>query len=704
MFLQHGTFKMSPKICLNMIVKNESRIITRLLDSVVNFIDSYCICDTGSTDNTPEIIQEYFSNINIPGRIISEPFKNFEYNRTFALTACLNLEDADYLLLLDADMVLEIDASLNIQEFKRGLTSDIYYIYQGSPTYYYKNVRLIKNRDGIKYLGVTHEYIKPLENSTIQTIETKAIFIKDIGDGGSKQDKFMRDINLLKQGLVENPDNERYVFYLGNSYKDSGDYDNAIETYKHRIKMGGWIEEVWHSYYFIGKCSYLKQDFPNAISFWMDGYNFYPERIENLYEIVRHYRIKREFSTAYSIYCLADYAKRKKTTMDHLFLQYDIYDYKLDYELVLIAYYVNYMNHNVSRICMNVLSSNIIDFPTQQNVLSNYKFYSIKLSQKGEPMKQIQDLLCENTIKKNLKIDREYNTSTPTICITDKNHLVIIVRYVNYKIDDMGVHYDNKPQICSINVLLEFDENNRKIREHVLHYDKKQDGIYVGIEDIRLLYSKNQGILYSANRGITIGNIMVEYGTLNLSNNAVFSKLITKENRQLIEKNWVLFENLDSENLNETNKKTNEIMVVYKWFPLTIGKIRDNDKLIEYDDEDEFLTLDICSEIDTPGFFRFVRGSSNGIRIQNEIWFLTHIVSHEDKRFYYHMIVTIHPKTHNILRYTPLFTFEGKSIEYALGFVYEKESDSLLIGYSVMDRTTQFLKVRREHIENLFII
>ena len=43
-------------LCLNMIVKNESKIITRLFDSVIGIIDTYCICDTGSTDNTCEII------------------------------------------------------------------------------------------------------------------------------------------------------------------------------------------------------------------------------------------------------------------------------------------------------------------------------------------------------------------------------------------------------------------------------------------------------------------------------------------------------------------------------------------------------------------------------------------------------------------------------------------------------------------------
>ena len=44
-----------PTICLNMIVKNESNILYRLFDSVIKWIDCYCICDTGSTDDTVNI-------------------------------------------------------------------------------------------------------------------------------------------------------------------------------------------------------------------------------------------------------------------------------------------------------------------------------------------------------------------------------------------------------------------------------------------------------------------------------------------------------------------------------------------------------------------------------------------------------------------------------------------------------------------------
>ena len=48
------------KLALNMIVKNEGKIIERLLTSVLPIVDTYCICDTGSTDNTKEIIKNFF--------------------------------------------------------------------------------------------------------------------------------------------------------------------------------------------------------------------------------------------------------------------------------------------------------------------------------------------------------------------------------------------------------------------------------------------------------------------------------------------------------------------------------------------------------------------------------------------------------------------------------------------------------------------
>ena len=168
--------KNEPTICLNMIVKNESRIIKRLLDSVANIIDTYCICDTGSTDNTKEIITEFFNEHNIKGKIVEEPFKDFCYNRNFAMTEAIGM--SDYLLLLDADMILQIGNNFNKESL---VNIDTANIFQGTEDFYYQNLRICRNEGKCKYIGVTHEYIDVPNNYINRTeILRDKLFILDI--------------------------------------------------------------------------------------------------------------------------------------------------------------------------------------------------------------------------------------------------------------------------------------------------------------------------------------------------------------------------------------------------------------------------------------------------------------------------------------------------------------------------------------------
>jgi glycosyltransferase involved in cell wall biosynthesis len=180
-----------------MIVKNESKIISRLLDSVIKWIDCYCICDTGSTDDTVNIINEYFDGKNIPGKIVFEPFKDFSHNRNFSLQACNGM--SDYVLLLDADMVFHPNENAFS---KKMLTFDVYYILQGSNDFYYKNLRIVKNNGCCSYIGVTHEYINFPQNMVCATFEKNVVFINDVGDGGSKSNKYVRDVELLTRGIA----------------------------------------------------------------------------------------------------------------------------------------------------------------------------------------------------------------------------------------------------------------------------------------------------------------------------------------------------------------------------------------------------------------------------------------------------------------------------------------------------------------------
>jgi len=66
-------------ICLNMIVKNEARVIRRCLDTVRPFIDRWVIVDTGSTDGTQALIREVLQGV--PGELHERRWKDFAHNR-----------------------------------------------------------------------------------------------------------------------------------------------------------------------------------------------------------------------------------------------------------------------------------------------------------------------------------------------------------------------------------------------------------------------------------------------------------------------------------------------------------------------------------------------------------------------------------------------------------------------------------------------
>ena len=88
----------------------------------------------------------------------------------------------------------------------------------------------------------------------------------------------------------------------------------------------------------------------------------------------------------------------------------------------------------------------------------------------------------------------------------------------------------------------------------------------------------------------------------------------------------------------------------------------------------------------------------------NEIWFICHAVSYEDRRYYYHLVVVLDATTYQLKKYTPLFTFEKEKVEYTLGFVYSPENNTLLIGYSVMDCRTEFIQVSKTHFDEMMIL
>lgn len=649
-----------PKLCLNMIVKNESKIITRLFDSVVDIIDSYCICDTGSTDNTVELIENYFKIRGKPGRVIYEPFKDFEHNRTFALKACEN-QDADYILLMDADMILVKGPQFNLATFKQQLLSaDVFHLFQGSDRFSYKNVRIVKNNMGIKYWGVTHEVISTPDGTHYSQIERNVLFIDDVGDGGAKADKFERDIRLLTQGLVDKPNNDRYTFYLANSYRDSGNREKAIEMYKKRIEIGGWFDEVWHSYYSIGRCYNWSGQPEQAIYYWMLAYDYFPKRLENIYEIIHHYRNESKHKLAYEFYRIAQEQLRgvDKSKIDYLFLQNDVYDYKIDYEYTIVGYYHNPDNIDLAALSMQVMSVQSIEESILKNVLSNYKFYC-------KPLTFASNFITANEL---FVVEPGFNISTPSFCMHN-GELVINRRHVNYYIDANG-GYVNQEHIITKNMITIGDKTFE------LGYNRDLDGRYVGLEDVRL-FEHNGETHFTANRGTQDGKMRVEFGTIDYDGQCVKSAFLTKlDGCSDIEKNWVLYTDAEG-----------RLRVVYNW--LTTYEIGHANMLMNK------------REMKTPKFFELLRGSTNGININGETWFIAHAVSYEERRYYYHILVAIDTATGEVKRWSKFFSLDGEKVEYVLGFIQTSENE-FMIGYSKMDKKCCIKHISRADLEKLY--
>lgn len=726
----------TPKLCLNMIVKNESKIIRRLLESVSPVIDAFCICDTGSTDDTVSIIESFFRQKNIPGKVIKEPFKNFEYNRSFALKACDELTDIDYILLMDADMILWMNKKITPESFKKLLAGqDCFYIFQGSDSMYYKNTRVVKNRAGFSYKGVTHEYVELPPNAKQGVFVKDLVFIKDIGDGGSKSDKFERDMRLLKEGLRQDPKNERYMFYLANSIKDlasththqtdyilsqmnrnceelvtsfssrpavlklvgyvtalqekvkteqeivrKGYLNEAIEWYLKRIKAGGFWEEVWYSHYNIGHAYFHLKDHEKALYYFHKAYVLFPQRVENIYEIVKHYRENGENELAVHYYLLGKTSLEKYKCRDYLFIQKDIYDYKLDYEMSILGYYTNPNKIDMSKLSMDILSQHIqLDENIVRNILSNYKFYSQPLrdidtkthTQWGDVMASI------GSKPQDIYIPSEFSSSTPTFChCSNSDTYYGLVRYVDYKVNATG-GYDQLEKIQTINVMASVtkQKDNWVIHtENTLKYDATYDNVYVGIEDVRVFYHKpTDKIYYTGNRGLGNGKMVIEHGWINrISFKTEDSRFLQIENQQAVEKNWVMFSYPDD---------PAPIYMVYNWYPMTIGKVNGG-------------TLEITKKIETPFLFKYIRGSTNGMMVNDEIWFLCHVVSYEERRYYYHIMVMLDKKSLELRRTSKMFTFEKEKVEYCLGM--DLEGDDVRFGISVMDRHTKYISVPRK--------
>lgn len=282
-------------------IKDEERIIAQTLKSFLPFCDCLIAYDTGSTDNTINIIKEQAEKFKKPLFLITGHFINFSASRNVLLKYSNKI--ADYLLLPDSNDILRggeqvrptISENHKREESKKWNALFVSQIWATSNSNSesknyrpFKNIRIIRTNLGWTYNCVIHEnvHLQPGElyeglsipnnpNNPVIGYNTNIVFYQDRDEDNLKTDKRLAsDILLLEKELEKNPEDLRTIFYLGQTNECMKNIEEALKWYIKRADMGPVSEEKYLAVYRAGKLSIgLKRPLSDVIKYFLIANN-----------------------------------------------------------------------------------------------------------------------------------------------------------------------------------------------------------------------------------------------------------------------------------------------------------------------------------------------------------------------------------------------------------------------------------------------
>ncbi len=216
--------KRKPAISLCMIVKNEEACLGRCLKSVSDHVDEIIIVDTGSTDGTVEIAKSYGA------RVYHHPWENdFSKHRNQSISYATG----DWIFILDADEELFPEGGSALRNAVRKGKADYYHcrLYDvnkdGSVRGFFYHIRLFRNGMGMCYERKVHNQLQVRGDGIFS-----AIRIRHYGydlTPEQMETKHIRTTTLLKEMLVNDPEDAYCLFQLSSSYSMHREFDSAIQ-------------------------------------------------------------------------------------------------------------------------------------------------------------------------------------------------------------------------------------------------------------------------------------------------------------------------------------------------------------------------------------------------------------------------------------------------------------------------------------------
>lgn len=393
-----------------MIVKNEEVYIEKTLQPFIDDgIRAFLILDTGSTDKTVEIVQNFYNKHKISdGVIITKDYSNkdnyidYALMRNDALTFCRQLfVKSFYMVMPDCEWYLTKPG--NIVKFcSENYENDVAKhidlhsmdIEINEMCY---NKQIIFRIDGnAHYKEPVHEYINGLQGTKLPY---DFCHIKYTGSNEgyekSRERWKNRDLPTFLKHIKEQPNNARTHFYLAQTYECLGEAKNAIEYYTKRIENfpNEFPEEIYMCYLRIGKLYVTLHDDEKAMEYFIKAYKYRPSRIESLVLMCRFYETKKyecvQLRYMYAhLACITEFPKH-----DVLFIEKQSYVYDRYYHLGMSAWYVKQYEEGYAALkkCLEFkpndphILKNIICY---KKYVKNYEF-DIKPTEPTEPTESI---------------------------------------------------------------------------------------------------------------------------------------------------------------------------------------------------------------------------------------------------------------------------------------------------------------------------
>jgi tetratricopeptide (TPR) repeat protein len=261
-----------PTVCIGMIAKNEERDLPRCLKSLDGVADGLVLIDTGSTDKTMEIARTWAKSQGFTSIDGTDPKAQINrYHIEQYLGASEKDEKGDWKLwdfgkarnqfvdqieAMGFDYVLWMDAD---DELKQKRLKNLRFLDQfpvqavqmNSGDLRWPHHRLWKTGLGIKFSGRCHEY--PHFGTNRDYYHTDIEIFHDAAPGTGENSN-PRNLRILAREFKEEP-TARCAFYLANTYKDSSQWDKAVETYRARLAYGpGYLDEYRFAALYMGRC------------------------------------------------------------------------------------------------------------------------------------------------------------------------------------------------------------------------------------------------------------------------------------------------------------------------------------------------------------------------------------------------------------------------------------------------------------------